>query len=116
FIGASCRGKPRQRFGAERHVAANQQAVGLFVLERGRKRKEVQRAGQAFYGIVQISCRLRIFADHQVVQLTRAVLLENSADKEGRGAALKILTNHALELGQEELSRQLKQAGRRRRR
>jgi hypothetical protein len=93
-------------------MAAVQKPVVLLIFKGGREVKKVEGARQIFDGVVQIGGGLGIFANHQVIQLARRIMLKYSADEKGGRAALQIFTPDPLGLGQQKLLRQLKKAGR----
>lgn len=80
-------------------MAAVQQTVVLFVLERRWKIEQIEGPGKRLYSVVHISRGLRVFTDYQVVKLTGAVLLKDCTDQECGGAAVEVLTNYPLRTG-----------------
>jgi hypothetical protein len=64
-------------------MAAVEQAVVLLILKRRGKVEEIEGAGEALDGIVEVGRRFRVFADHEVVELAGAILLKYSADEKG---------------------------------
>jgi len=81
-------------------VAAVEEAIVLLILKGRREVEEVEGAGKALEGIVEIGCGLAVFADDQMVELAGAFVLKNSADEEGGGAALEVFAGHPLRGGQ----------------
>jgi hypothetical protein len=81
-------------------MAAVEEAVVLLVFEGGREVEEIQGAGEAFDGIVEVGRRFGVFADYQVVELAGAVVLEDGADQKGGRASPEIFTGDPLGGGQ----------------
>jgi hypothetical protein len=80
-------------------MATVKEAVVLLVLEGRGEIEEVEGAGKAFNGIVEVSCCLGVFADHQVVELAGTIVLKDGADQEGWGAAPEIFADDPLRGG-----------------
>jgi len=92
-------------------MAAVEEAVVLLILKGRGEVEEVEGPGEAFEGIVKIGCGLTVFADDQVVKLTGAFVLKDSADQKCGGASLEVFAGYPLGGGQQDLVRQLKKAG-----
>jgi hypothetical protein len=93
-------------------MAAVEKPIVLLIFKGGREVKEVKGPCQVFDGIVQVGGGLGIFANHEVIQLAGRIMLKYSADEKGGRATLKVFAPDPLGLGQQELLRQLKKAGR----
>jgi hypothetical protein len=81
-------------------MAAIEETVVLFVFEGGGEVKEVEGAGEAFDGIMEVGCCLGVFADYQVVELAGAIVLEDGADQEGGRASPEVFAGDPLRSGQ----------------
>jgi hypothetical protein len=92
-------------------MAAVEQTVVLLILKGRGEVEKVEGGRQALEGIVKIGCRLAVLADDKMVELAGAFVLKDSTDEEGRGTSLEVFTGYPLRAGQQDLVRQLKQAG-----
>jgi len=81
-------------------MAAIQQPIVLFILERGGEIKKVQSPGKVFQRIMKVSGRLGILTDYQVVQLAGHFMLKDSIQEKGGGAPLEIPAMDPLGMGQ----------------